>query len=328
MVGQGRYASMGMGETRNLTLGALVGALPLLLAACQADPVAQELRARMDAGAAGPSLVVGHRFGGRIAVEVDPESRAALEQACLLEQRGAIEPAIEVLSEAIEDFSRCGSLYEARGALYQTTGFPRAAAGDFLRATGLTPGRSQCWLALGQAYEALDLARQALEALEQAERLGEAGLGLQLSKARVLRALGRRGVAAQHYERALRALSELPLELQVEAAVLAGEDRSRANEIARLRDTLEACRGTPPSDEAWLLRSLLEESRGESPREVADAVRSLELPPEELERLTWNLLAAVQLSDAETRAAARTRLISAEPDPARRAALENALPRP
>jgi tetratricopeptide (TPR) repeat protein len=319
---------MGMGEIRKRTPGVLVGALLLLFAACQADPVTQELRARMDAGAAGPSLVLGHRFGGRIAVEVDPEARAALEQACLLEQRGALEPAIEVLGEAIEELPRCGALYEARGALYQATGFPRAAAGDFLRATGLTPGRAESWLALGQAYEALDLARQAFEALEQAERLGETGLALQLSKARVLRALGRRGLAAQHYERALAVLSELPLEVLIEAAALAGEDRARAGEIARLRDGLEACRGTSLSDEAWLLRSLLEESRGESPRELADAVRALELSHEELERLTWNLLAAVQLADGETRVAARQRLLEAESDPARRASLEGCLPRP
>jgi len=319
---------MGMGETRIHALGALVGALPILFAACQADPATQELRARMDAGAAGPSLVLGHRFGGRIAVEVDPESRSALEEACLLEQRGALEPAIQVLGEAIEDLPRCGALYEARGALYQATGFPRAAAGDFLRATGLSPGRGESWLALGQAYEALDLARQALEALEQAERLGERSIGLQLSKARVLRALGRRGLAAQHYERALEVLAEIPLEVLIEAAALAGEDRARAGEIARLRDGLEACQGAALSDEAWLLRSLLEESRGESPREVAEAVRALELPPAELERLTWNLLAAVQLADGETRGAARTRILEGESDPARRASLEGCLPRP
>lgn len=319
---------MGMGETRNRALGVFIGALPILFGACQADPAMQELRARMDASAAGPSLATGHRFGGRIAVEVDPRSRAALEEACLLEQRGALEPAIQVLGEAIEEEPRCGALYEARGALYQATGFPRAAAGDFLRATGLTPGRAESWLALGQAYEALDLARQALEALEQAERLGETSLALQLSKARVLRALGRRGLAAQHYERALEVLSELPLEVLIEAAALAGEDRTHASEIARLRDGLEACRGTPLSDEAWLLRSLLEESRGESPREVAEAVRALELPSEELERLTWNLLAAVQLTDGETRATARTRLLAAEQDPSRRASLESCLPGP
>lgn len=319
---------MGMGETRIRALGVLVGALPMIFAACQADPAMLELRSRMDAGASGPSLAVGHRFGGRIAVEVTPESRHALEEACLLEQRGALEPAIEILGEAIEDQPRCGGLYEARGALYQATGFPRAAAGDFLRATGLTPGRAQSWLALGQAYEALDLARQALEALDQAERLGESSLALQLSKARVLRALGRRGLAARHYERALEVLSELPLEVLIEAAALAGEDRTRASEIARLRDGMEACRGTPLSDDAWFLRSLLEESRGESPREVAEAVRALEVPPEELERLTWNLLAAVQLADGETRAAARARILAAEPDPARRASLEGCLPRP
>jgi len=319
---------MGMGETRIHALGVLAGALPILFAACQADPATQELRAELAGAEHGPSLAVGHRFGGRIAVEVTPEARAALEEACLLEQRNALEPAIEVLGEAIEDLPRCGALYEARGALYQATGFPRAAAGDFLRATGLTPGRAASWLALGQAYEALDLARQALEALEQAEQLGERGLALQLSKARVLRALGRRGLAARHYERALEQLSELPLEVLVEAAALAGEDRARAAEIARLRDGLEACRGASLSDEAWLLRSLLEESRGESAREVAEAVRALELPPAELESLTRNLLSAVQLADGETRSTARTRILDAEPDPTRRASLEGCLPRP
>ena len=43
--------------------------------------------------------------------------------------------------------------------------------------------------------------------------------------------------------------------------------------------------------------------------------------------LEWNLLAAVQLSDGETRSEARERLLAAEPDTSRRAALENCLPR-
>jgi hypothetical protein len=79
------------------------------------------------------------------------------------------------------------------------------------------------------------------------------------------------------------------------------------------------------SDEAWLLRTLLDESKGESPRAVADAVEALEVPPAELEHLTWNLLAAVQLSDGETSAETRARLLAAEPDEARRRALENCL---
>ena len=317
---------MGMGEKYSRTLTGLFVGLAFVVG-CHSDPPADELRDLLAEHELGSSLVVGHRFGGRIQVEPTRETRTPLEKACLLEQRGQLEQAITVLGDALDERADSGALFEARGALYQATGFPRAAAGDFQRATMLTPERAESWLALGQAYESLDLARQALEALAKAEQLGAQGVGLRLSQARSLRALGRRGLAARHYELALRDLGVLPAEVLVEAAVLAGEDRSATLEIERLRDNLETCRGTPVSDETWLLRALLDESKGESPREVAEAVKALEVPPEELERLTWNLLAAVQLSDGETRGETRARLLAAEPDTSRRAALENCLPR-
>jgi tetratricopeptide (TPR) repeat protein len=318
---------MGMeGKNSSTLTGLLVGLV--LVAGCHANRRGDDLRALMAEQELGPSLVLGHRFGGRIQVEPTPDTRTPLEEACLLEQRGQIEEAITVLGEALEEQRDSGALYEARGALYQATGFPRAAAGDFQRATMLTPARAESWLALGQAYESLDLARQALDALAKAEQLGARGVGLRLSQARSLRALGRRGLAARHYELALSDLGVLPAEVLIEAAVLAAEDRSAAFEIERLRDNLESCRGMPVSDESWLLRALLDESMGESPREVAEAVKALEVPSEELESLTWNLLAAVQLSDGETRAEVRARLLAAEQDAARRAALENCLPKP
>lgn len=316
---------MGMGEKNSRVITLVVGCV--LAAGCRAEGAKDELRELMAEHELGPSLVIGHRFGGRIQVEPNPGTRTALEEACLLEQRGRVEEAIEVLGDAIEDMPSEGALYEARGALYQTSGFPRAAAGDFQRATMLTPKRAESWLALGQAYESLDLARQALEVLTAAEKLGARGASLRLSQARALRALGRRGLAARHYELALRDLGILPAELLVEAAGLAEEDRSAVGEVERLRDRLEACRGVPVSDEAWLLRTLLDESKGESPRAVADAVEALEVPPEELERLTWNLLAAVQLSDGETSAETRERMLLAETDEARRRALEECLPK-
>lgn len=318
---------MGMGEKNSRTFTGLVVSLAFV-AGCRTEPPLDELRALMAGQELDSSLVVGHRFGGRIQVQPTPETRTPLEEACLLEQRGLLEDAITVLGDALDEQPDSGALYEARGALYQATGFPRAAAGDFQRATMLTPKRAESWLALGQAYESLDLARQALEALAKAEQLGARGVGLRLSQARSLRALGRRGLAARHYELALRDLGVLPAEVLVEAAVLAGEDRSAALEIERLRDSLETCRGTPVSDESWLLRTLLDESKGESPCEVAEAVKVLEVAPEELERLTWDLLAAVQLSDGETRGSARERLLAAEQDTSRRTALENCLPRP
>ncbi len=329
MVNPGKIASMGMGGTSFRLLSVWVGALCVGLAVgCRTSREADDLRSLLrvdDAATARPSLVSGHRFGSWLEVEPDPRVLPALESACLLEQTGENEQAITVLGEALESEHECSSLFEARGALYLGTGFPRAAAGDFQRAVALAPSRPHCWYALGHAYEVLGLARQALEALEHARSLGCEDVGLFLSLARAYRALGRSGQAARHYQEALARLEEPPTELLVEAAVLASVDSARAAGVDSLRERLEACRGTRLSDDAWFLRAILRELPGEPATNIAATFQALEVAPEELADLTANLLLSVQLLDGETSVEARQGLLAGEADASRRAALERCL---
>jgi tetratricopeptide (TPR) repeat protein len=273
-----------------------------------------------------PSFVIGHRFGSWLEVEPDPAGRRALENACLLEQTGEIESAIAALSEVLESGLESASAFDARGALYLSSGFPRAAAGDFQRAVALAPQCARSWYALGHAYETLGLSRQALEALEHARDLGREDAGLFLSLARVYRCLGRSGLSARCYQRALPALGEPPTEILVEAAALAIEDSARAAGVESLSERLESCRGTPLSNDAWFLRALLRELPGEPARNVAVTFQALEVAPAELADLTASLLLSVQLLDAETRQEARAELLAAERDEGRRSALERCLP--
>ncbi len=317
---------MGIGGTSfRLSLG--TGALWVGLAAgCRTSDQADDLRPLLRVEeTAGSSPAVEHRFGNWLAVEPDPAARSTLEQAGLLEQTGGCEEAIGVLTDELDGGRQCASAFEARGALYLATGFPRAAAGDFQRAVALAPERARGWFALGHAYETLGLFRQALEALEHARGLGYDDSGLYLSLARVQHALGQTGRAARSYQLALERSSELPREALVEAAVLAYEDPARAAAVEGLRDRLETCRGTPLSNDAWFLRALLRELPGEPTQEIAAALQALEIAPLELEALTGTLLTAVQLLDPETNAAARVAWLAVEPDPARRATLERCL---
>lgn len=310
-----------------LVLGALCAAAG---AGCRTEHSTEELRLLLESSAdfaPRPSFVVGHRFGRWLEVEPDPAARSALEEACLLEQTGATEEAIEVLNDALEDRPACAALLDARGALYVATGFPRAAAGDFQRAVALAPLCARSWFALGHAYEILSLTRQALDAFERAVSLGSRERLLFLSLARTYRSLGRRGQAAHHYELALARHEPAPTELLVEAALLASEDRARSATVDAMRDRLDSCRGTRLSDEAWLLRALLQESPGEEIEQVTTYVQALELEPDELAGLTAGLLTALQLVDPETKDAARERLLAAEPDETRRTALEQCLAR-
>jgi tetratricopeptide (TPR) repeat protein len=322
---------MGKGGIRFWSLAGQAGlACAVLVAGCRTSRVealGPDLQA-LGAGAERPSLVVGHRFGRWLEVEPEPPARPALERACLLEQTGATEDAISVLGAALDDLRECPSLFAARGALYLTTGFPRAAAGDFQRAVALAPERASCWYALGHAYEVLGLTRQAAEALVRALALGGDGSGLFLSLARVHRSLGRAGQAARHYESALRQHDAPPIEILVEAAVLATEDGPRSAGVESVRDRLDACRGTRLSDDAWLLRALLREMPGKPSENVVTAFRALEVAPAELADLTRSLLTAVQLVDPETGAETRASLLASEPDEQRRALLERCLSRP
>lgn len=320
---------MGMGGTSFRPLPGWAGAVCVVLAvSCRTSDGTDGLRSllQVDASAeACPSLVVGHRFGGWLEVEPDPEARPALESACLLEQTNGTEDAISVLSEAIDSRLASASLFEARGALYLGSGFPRAAAGDFQRAVALAPERSRCWYALGHSYEVLGLSRQALESLEHARSLGCDETGLYLSLARAYRALGRFGRAARHYEHALERLDGSPTEILVEAAVLTIEDSTRAASVEGLRDRIEACRGSVLSDDAWFLRALLRELPGEPAANIAATFQALDVAPAELRALTASLLIAMQLIDTETSTEARAELLATEQDQRARAALERCL---
>jgi tetratricopeptide (TPR) repeat protein len=330
MLGAGRVTSLGTGGIRFRQPAGLAGLLCFVLAlGCQAsgerDLRSQLLVSTDDMPA--PSFVLGHRFGRWLAVEPEPAARSVLENACLVEQTGSAEDAIGVLNDAIDDRQDCASLFLARGALYLCTGFPRAAAGDFQRATSLAPGETRAWYALGHSYEELGLFHQALEALARARDLGDSGAPLFLSLARVYRGLERTGLAARNYELALARLDGTPSEILVEAVLLATEDPERAAGVEILRDRLETCSGVQLSDDAWLLRALVRELPGEPEESVRATFRALEVAPDELAALTRGLLAALQLDDPETAAQKLAELLAAERDPARRAALERCLAR-
>jgi len=299
-----------------------------LLAACRSGRADAELRSLRLEYAGDPSLVVGHRFGNWLEVEPEPAARPVLENACLMEQVGETENAIEALGDELESGSACASVFEARGALYLADGFPRAAAGDFQRAVALSPERPRSWYALGHAYECLGLTRQALESLEHARTLGGEDAGLYLSLARVYRSLGRNGLAARHYERAIERLAEPSTEILAEVAVLATEDGDRAAKVTALRDRLESCRGTTLTNDGWFLRALLRELAGEKPQDVVAAFQALEVAPQELRALAQALSLALELLDPETSADARAGLLADEPDLARRSALERCLAAP
>lgn len=320
---------MGTGGTSFRPLVGPVGAACVaLVASCRTSRGDDDLRSQLQVSTdVRPSLAVGHRFGRWLEVEPEPAAQAALERACLTEQTGSAEDAISVLSEALEDIQSCASLFEARGALYLGTGFPRAAAGDFQRAVSLEPEHAYGWYALGHAYEVLGLSHQALEALERSSKLGHDGAPLMLSLARVYRSLGRAGMSARHYELALEQLDGAPAEVLVEAAMLATEDPARAAGVEVLRDRLESCCGIQLSDEAWLLRALVRELPGGPRENVGATFRALEVAPQELAALTQGLLTALQLDDPETGKEKLADILAAVPDAQRRLALERCLAR-
>ena len=294
------------------------------LAGCRADQGTGQLRLLLGTGPHATrhlGSLDGHQFGRWLEVDPDPAARPGLEQACRLEQAGANEEAIAALSESIEDHPACAALFSARGALYVAAGFPRAGQANFQRAVDLAPSCTRSWFALGHACEILLLPRQALVALERAVSLGGEEAQLFLSLARVYRALGRRGQAARYYELALATGEPTGVDLLVEAAMLAREDRGQSAAVMAACAALESCCGVPLADEAWFQRTLLQASPGVRAGELAIEVQALEGAPEKFAGLMRNLLTALQLTDAETRDATRERLLSAEQDAGRRAAL-------
>jgi tetratricopeptide (TPR) repeat protein len=325
---------MGTGGTRfRSTIGkpgpAAIALLALALTpGCRARPDMVEIRASL---APSPEALVEleahHRFGRWLAVRPEPRSRAALMDACLLEQVGSAEEAMTLLGEELKR-GASPSLLEARGALYVAAGYPRAAAGDFQEATRLAPERASSWYALGHAYQLLGLARQALEALDRAETLGERQPGLFLARARALRTLERAGAAARDFAAALEGSPVHPEEILVEAVMLAGSRPERVRPVELYRERLETFRGTPLSDDAWLLRALLKELRGGSQQEVRTAFRALDVAPAELAQLARVVLVAIQLADPETAAGTRAALLEREADTDRRFRLERCLALP
>jgi tetratricopeptide (TPR) repeat protein len=272
-----------------------------------------------------PSLIVGHRFGRWLEVAPEPAARAVLEEACLLEQVGSVEEAIRLLGDALLDIGPHSSLLEARGALYLSVGFPRAAAGDFQNALTLSPRDARIHFALGHAYAELGLWRQALETLERAPGTGPHGTEVALCFARIHRALGHSGIAARWYQKGLTGSEARTTEILASTLALAGEDPERLKQVEEVHSRLEACLGTQA--ESWLVRQLLHESPGESEREIATAVQTLELTSAQLSIAAQRVLLALQLTDPTTSAATREELLRSEGEEARRAALERCLPR-
>jgi tetratricopeptide (TPR) repeat protein len=307
-------------------IGKLGPALLALVLGCRASPDLDEVRTSPVPSNQTEGL--GLRFGRWLEVEAEERTLAALREACLLEQVGESEEAMEHLSGALEELGPSPSLLEARGALYLCAGYPRAAAGDFQEAVRLAPERPDAWFALGHAYELLGLSHQALETLDRAVALGAWEAGAFLARARVLRSLGRAGLAAKDYDSALEGSEGRSTEILVEAVMLARADPSTSPQVEAFRERLEACRGTVLSDDAWLLRALLKELRGGTEEEVRTAFLALDVAPAELVLLAHSLLWAIQLADAETRAAARQELIEGETDADRRLRFERCLSLP
>lgn len=292
----------------------------LALAGCLASTPSLELRSAPEPVASARANTPGGLVFGRwLEVAAEPSVSAELEQACLLEQQGASEDAAALLGRALRVHPGCDALFAARGALYVSMGYLRAGAADFECAVDLSPERARNWFALGHTYARLSLPRQALRAFEQAANIGEADGRLLLALAREYGALGRRGQAARHCELALGRHEPEVVELLVEALVLAREDRGS---IEATHVTLESCRGC---SSAASLRTLVRQAPPGNRQALTDFVQALGLGPEELADLTAGLLTILELSDVETRASTRERLLADEPDEAHRAELAHYL---
>lgn len=304
MVGETRAAEKERsGATARATRAAL-GAL-VVCAACQSarDPG----RSAMDEGveivagaAAADAALASHAWGRWLVVPPEPSVAEQLAAAAALERAGSAEEAIELLADVVEEQASASAL-EARGALYAALGFPRAAAGDFQRACGVAPERSEAWFALGRTYQQLDLPHQALDALGRAASMGQSGPALELAFARSFRDLGRRGRSAQHYARLFELEPDPGEELFIEAARLASPPGA-LSESALSRALGWAERQGAGAEHVWLVRSLLAEGEGESPAALAAYLRASEIDGAALCAWTRIALLALELGDPETAA--------------------------
>lgn len=269
------------------------------------------------------SFVFGYAFGDWLVVTPDYEVLGSLEEACVLEQGGDVEKAIELLGDAIEKRPSMPSLLLARGALYFASHYPRAASGDFQKAVKLDPGDPSTHYALGVAYQALALSGQALESFQRAGELGLDSSDYHLELARTYRSLRRLGLAAREYSLSLRDLREPPMEQLVESALLVSENQDKAATVQGLARVLQT--GEGHSDSRDFVRVLFQESNGVPIETVVGFLRALEVDRTELERVTERMLLAVQLTDLETRDAKTEEVLGAEADPQRRAEIERFL---
>ena len=267
-----------------------------------------------------------HLWGGWHPVTVEERLERKFQQACALEQAGLLEDAVDHLGRLQKKYPECSSVLEARGALYATLGYQRAAAGDFQRAVWIDPGRPESWAALGRMQYELDLHGQAISTLERAGELGLDSADFHLTVARTYRALERRGKAADHYAMTIDREPVPNVELYVEAATLATEGGRDMLETEALDQALQlvnrALEQDPESCQAWFVRGLLLEVADEPTETVSAYLRVLEIDPEHVAAWTNLALFSMQLGDPETCAEAAQNALQLETDPLRRRALE------
>ena len=177
------------------------------------------------------------RWGGWHLVPYDPSVGAALRRARALALQGRNEEAVGALNLGIDHAGTATALLEARGALYASLGFRRAAQRDFELALRADPTRGAAWHALARVRLELALPRSAMGAVQRAQELGYKRPELDLVAARALRKIGRWPEAAARFAKALRATPDAPPAVYHEAVVLClwaldpdGEGWSQARE--------------------------------------------------------------------------------------------------
>ena len=253
----------------------------------------------------------------------DADVAAAVERASALARSGEIDRAIEALDAALFVTPDRVELFLARGRLSRAAGFLRAAEGDFEHAVHAAPERADAWFELGRARYELGLPVRALDALDEAARLGRDDFTLYLVHARSLRATGDWRAAATQYGRALERKPRPSIELCVEAASLAtcGADRDPAERVRALALLDAALAEHPDHAQAWFVRGLLLEDGPDPQAPVAAYLRALEIDPEFLAAWTNLALAAVRGDDPLAARVAARRALALEPEPSRRALL-------
>jgi tetratricopeptide (TPR) repeat protein len=256
------------------------------------------------------SLVVGHHFGGWLEVHPDPRVLPVLENACLLEQSGASEDAIEILGEAIgdEDAVASADLLLARGALYCSAGFPRAASGDFQRATRLVPQRASAWFALGKSYAALSLSRQALEALERSASLRMDTTELHVELAR--RCARCTGAAARRASSSWRSRGTRRSRASSSSSPPCSPARPATSRAACARGTTSSNRTRSAPRASPSLQIVLQEAVGAPIENVIGLVRALDIDHGELERSTAHVLTALRARRPRDAPATAQRLLA------------------